>query len=41
MSVTMILLGLALIFLIAHAVKGFPLWPSVLCLIILGLLQGR
>lgn len=35
MSIGLVLLVLALVFLIVHAVRsGFPLWPSVLCVIL-------
>lgn len=35
LSIGMVLVVLALVFLIVHAVRtGFPLWPSVLCLIL-------
>lgn len=38
----LILLGLALLFLIVHAVRsGFPLWPAVLMIIIDLLVAGK
>jgi hypothetical protein len=40
-SVPLVLVGLALVFLIVHAIGRGPLWPSVLCLVILHLLGLR
>jgi hypothetical protein len=39
MSIDILLLGLSLVFLIIHAIRTpFPLWPSVLCLILRSLI---
>jgi len=34
LTVSLVLLLLALVFLVAHAMGKFPLWPAVLCLIL-------